>query len=116
MAEFVDTYSRIAIPEHLPYLFLVAGGALAVENALKTALDWKVRKNMARGISGERGHKVIHFEQAFHGRSGYTLSTWGGNLVDMVRSTLRQSPGLCFRDLPGDFHLQPFNVKITQSA
>ncbi len=110
MAEFVDTYSRVAIPEHLPYLFLVAGGSLAVENALKSAFDWKVRKNMARGISGERGHKVIHFEQAFHGRSGYTLSltntadprkTQYFPKFDWPRIT---NPKICF-PLEGD-HLQ----------
>src|SRR5690606_241085 len=33
----------------------------------------KVRKNIAKGV-GEKGHKVIHFKEAFHGRSGYTLS------------------------------------------
>ena len=35
--------------------------------------DWKVRKNMEKGIS-EMDTKIIHFKQAFHGRSGYTLS------------------------------------------
>lgn len=74
MADFVETLSRVAIPKHAPYLFLVAGGALAVENALKAAFDWKVRKNFARGLAEERGQKIIHFEQCFHGRSGYTLS------------------------------------------
>jgi L-lysine 6-transaminase len=74
MAEFVETFSRVAIPEYAPYLFMVSGGALAVENALKAAFDWKVRKNLSRGSSEERGRQVIHFEQAFHGRSGYTLS------------------------------------------
>ncbi len=74
MAEFVDTFSRIAVPDYLPHVFFVSGGALAVENALKTAFDWKVRKNFARGYKYERGHQVIHFRQAFHGRSGYTLS------------------------------------------
>ena len=44
-----------------------------MENALKAAFDWKVRKNLARG-KGEKGSKVIHFREAFHGRSGYTLS------------------------------------------
>jgi len=73
MASFVDTFARVGIPAELPHLFVVAGGALAVENALKTAFDWKVRKNLAAG-RGERGHAVIHFERAFHGRSGYTLS------------------------------------------
>lgn len=74
MAEFVETFSRIAIPDYLPHAFFVEGGSLAVENALKTAFDWKVRKNYTKGYSQELGHMVIHFRQAFHGRSGYTLS------------------------------------------
>lgn len=73
LAEFVETVERLAMPPSLPYLFLVEGGAVAVENALKTAFDWKVRKNLARG-AGERGHRVLHFRQAFHGRTGYALS------------------------------------------
>src|SRR5262249_7999585 len=36
-------------------------------------MDWKVRKNLAAG-KGERGTEIIHFENAFHGRSGYTMS------------------------------------------
>jgi L-lysine 6-transaminase len=74
MAEFVETFSRIVQPEYLPYVFFVDGGALAVENALKTAFDWKVRKNFIKGYTEERGRQVIHFRRAFHGRSGYTLS------------------------------------------
>jgi L-lysine 6-transaminase len=74
MAEFVETFARIAQPEYLPYVFFVDGGALAVENALKTAFDWKVRKNFIKGYTEERGRQVIHFRRAFHGRSGYTLS------------------------------------------
>lgn len=74
MAEFVETFSRIVIPETLPHLFLISGGTLAVENALKTAFDWKVRHNFKKGHIDELGSKVIHFRQAFHGRSGYTLS------------------------------------------
>jgi L-lysine 6-transaminase len=73
MAEFVDTFDRVAIPEELPHLFLVAGGSVAVENALKTAFDWKVRKNLARG-RGEKGSKILHFREAFHGRTGYSIS------------------------------------------
>jgi L-lysine 6-transaminase len=73
-AQFVDTFSRYAIPPHLKYAFFVEGGALGVENALKTAFDWKVRRNRAKGIPGEKGQQVIHFRQAFHGRTGYTLS------------------------------------------
>ncbi|NOZ63008.1 MAG: L-lysine 6-transaminase [Calditrichaeota bacterium] len=74
MAEFVETFSRVATPDTLPHLFFISGGALAVENALKTAFDWKVRKNFQKGHKEEKGSQVIHFQQSFHGRSGYTLS------------------------------------------
>jgi len=74
MAEFVDTFSRVAMPDYMKHMFLISGGALAVENALKVAFDWKVRKNFAKGLKEEKGHKVIHFKDAFHGRTGYTLS------------------------------------------
>lgn len=74
MARFVDTFSRVGIPPELPHLFLIEGGAAAVENGIKTAIDWKVRKNFAKGYRTEHGTKVIHFEQAFHGRSGYTMT------------------------------------------
>lgn len=73
-AEFVKIFSRIAKPEHMRHLFFISGGALAVENALKTAFDWRVRKNFAAGSKKEAGSQVIHFRNAFHGRSGYTLS------------------------------------------
>ena len=73
MAEFVDTVGRIAQPDYLPYSFYVEGGALGIENDLKTAFDWKVRKNLAAG-KGEKGSKVIHFTECFHGRTGYTMS------------------------------------------
>ncbi len=73
-AQAVETFGRIAIPPHLTHLFFVEGGALAVENALKAAFDWKVRRNKAKGIAGEKGAQVVHFREAFHGRSGYTLS------------------------------------------
>lgn len=74
MADFVDTFGRIAKPDYMKYLFFIAGGALAVENGLKVAFDWKVKKNFQKGIKEEKGHQVIHFKEAFHGRSGYTLS------------------------------------------
>jgi len=74
MARFLETFERVALPAYLPYAFFIAGGALAVENALKTAFDWKVRKNFQKGYRREVGHQVLHFDEAFHGRSGYTLS------------------------------------------
>ncbi len=73
MAEFVDTLARTAAPESMPHYFFVDGGALAVENAMKVAFDWKVRKNLAAG-RGEKGKQILHLRHAFHGRSGYTLS------------------------------------------
>lgn len=74
-AEFVATFARIAVPDtHAGHLFFIEGGALAVENALKAAFDWKIRRNRAGGRGDELGTQVLHFRQAFHGRSGYTLS------------------------------------------
>ncbi len=74
MAKFVDTFSRIAVPDTFTHLFFIEGGSLAVENGLKAAFDWKVKKNFIKGYKQERGHLVIHFREAFHGRSGYTMS------------------------------------------
>jgi len=74
LAEFVETFSRIAQPSYLPYTFFIDGGALGVENALKAAFDWKIQKNFAKGYSREIGTQVIHFKNAFHGRTGYTMS------------------------------------------
>jgi len=73
MAEFVETMGRIAQPSYLPHSFYIEGGGLAVENALKTAFDWKVRKNLEKG-NGQKGSQIIHFKECFHGRTGYTMS------------------------------------------
>ena len=73
-AQFVETFTRVLGDPALPHLFFVEGGALAVENALKTAFDWKSRRNEAAGRSPELGTQVLHLTRAFHGRSGYTLS------------------------------------------
>src|SRR5258705_11276607 len=67
MAEFVDTFGRLAMPDYLPHLFLVAGGSLGVENALKAAFDWKGRQNFRRGSRGEKGHRVLAFSEPFQG-------------------------------------------------
>ncbi|MEB2311945.1 MAG: L-lysine 6-transaminase [Sorangiineae bacterium] len=80
MAEFVDTLSRSAAPAALPHYFFVDGGALAVENAMKVAFDWKVQKNLAAG-NGEKGQQILHLRDAFHGRSGYTLSVTNSDPV-----------------------------------
>jgi len=72
-SKFVDTFARVAGLAPLDRYLFIEGGAAAVENTLKAAMDWKVRKNMAAG-NGERGTEILHFRSAFHGRSGYTMS------------------------------------------
>jgi L-lysine 6-transaminase len=73
-AEFVETFARVAMPDYLPHAFFIEGGALGIENALKAAFDWKIRKNFLKGYKEEKGTQVIHFKQAFLGRTGYTMS------------------------------------------
>jgi L-lysine 6-transaminase len=84
MAKFVDTFGKYAVPKNFHHLFFIAGGALAVENALKTAFDWKVRKNIQMK-KPEKGTQIIHFKEAFHGRSGYTLSMTNTFVLDKIR-------------------------------
>src|SRR5690349_7520964 len=84
MARFVETFARVLGDPALPHLFFVEGGALAVENALKVAFDWKSRWNEARGIDAE-GSQVLHLREAFHGRSGYTLSLTNTDPVKTAR-------------------------------
>ncbi len=74
MAEFVESFSKHAVPKDFHHLFFVSGGTLAIENGLKTAFDWKTQKNIEKGKGENLGKKIIHFKEAFHGRSGYTLS------------------------------------------
>ncbi|MDD5361523.1 MAG: L-lysine 6-transaminase [Ignavibacteria bacterium] len=73
-AEFVETFFNLAVPSYFKYSFFIEGGALAVENTIKAAIDWKVQKNFQKGYKEEKGKQIIHFKEAFHGRSGYTLS------------------------------------------
>ena len=85
MARFVETFARVLGDPALPHLFFVDGGALAVENALKVAFDWKSRHNEARGIDPALGTRVLHLRGAFHGRSGYTLSLTNTDPVNVAR-------------------------------
>ncbi|MBK5255101.1 MAG: L-lysine 6-transaminase [Vicinamibacteria bacterium] len=75
-ASFLETFARVAMPAYLPHAFFIEGGTLAVENTLKVAMDYKVRQNWRAGgdRSKERGHQIVHFKEAFHGRAGYCLS------------------------------------------
>lgn len=73
--EFLEKFFDIAVPGYFRDSFFIAGGTLAVENALKTAFDWKYKKLLEKGIKVNYNDlKVVHFKNAFHGRSGYCLS------------------------------------------
>ncbi len=85
LAEFVETFTRVLGDPDLPHLFFIEGGALAVENAIKVAFDWKSRRNEAAGRSPELGTAVLHLRYAFHGRSGYTLSLTNTDPVKVDR-------------------------------
>ncbi len=85
MAAFVTTFARVLGDPDLPYLFFVEGGGLAVENALKTAFDWKSRHNEAHGRDPARGTRVLHLTGAFHGRTGYTMSLTNTDPVKTAR-------------------------------
>jgi L-lysine 6-transaminase len=74
LAAFVDEFVRVLGDPRLPHLFFIEGGALAVENALKTAFDWKRRHNASHGRDPDKGTRVLHLTGAFHGRTGYTMS------------------------------------------
>jgi L-lysine 6-transaminase len=85
MARFVETFARVLGDPALPHLFFVDGGALAVENALKVAFDWKSRHNEKHGIDPALGTRVLHLRGAFHGRSGYTMSLTNTKPVTVAR-------------------------------
>ncbi|MFT3875724.1 MAG: L-lysine 6-transaminase [Propioniciclava sp.] len=74
LARFVQTFAQVLGDEAMPHYFFIEGGALAVENTLKTAFDWKSRLNESQGRSPALGTRIMHLTDAFHGRSGYTMS------------------------------------------
>lgn len=112
-AHFIEQFSAYGIPGYLPNAFFIAGGAMAVENALKTAFDWKVRRNMERGIEG-KGQQVIHFRQAFHGRSGYTMSLTNTDPVKTMYFPKFDWPRIVNPKL--EFPLTPDSLERTKSV
>ena len=106
----METLSRVAgLPPLDRYLF-IEGGALAIENTLKAAMDWKVRKNMAAG-RGERGTEILHFRRAFHGRSGYTMSLT--NTDPRKTDLMPNSTGRGFRIRRSIFHYRNASANAT---
>ncbi len=73
-AEFVDYFWKTTAPKFMKYMFMIAGGALGIENALKASFDWKAQINRKHGDTRGLGTKVLHLTGAFHGRTGYTMS------------------------------------------
>jgi L-lysine 6-transaminase len=71
-ARFVERLASM-LPDGMRRLFFIDTGALAVENAMKAAFDWKAKKNLQRRIAGG-ADQILYFQRAFHGRSGYALS------------------------------------------
>jgi len=77
-ADFVEVFASTLPIEFQSHLFFIDGGSVAVENALKTAMDYKIRRNFDRDIHG-KGYQVLHLRNAFHGRTGYCLSVTNTN-------------------------------------
>jgi L-lysine 6-transaminase len=111
MARFVATFARVLGDPALPHLFFVEGGALAVENALKVAFDWKSRWNEAHGLDPALGTKVLHLEHAFHGRSGYTLSLTNTDPVKVARF-----PKFDWPRIPSPYLAPGIDVEVAEQA
>jgi len=69
---FIEEFRIVA--KDFQHFFFIEGGTLGVENSLKAAFDWKMKKLGEKHDYLANSLDVIHMEQAFHGRSGYTLS------------------------------------------
>ncbi len=110
MAQFVDTFARVLGDPRLPHLFFVDGGALAVENALKVAFDWKSRWNEAHGIDPALGTQVMHLEHAFHGRSGYTMS-----LTNTDPNKVARFPKFCWPRIPSPYIRSGADMDATEA-
>ncbi|TSD97389.1 L-lysine 6-transaminase [Skermania sp. ID1734] len=95
LARFVQTFVRVLGDPRLPHLFFIDGGGLAVENALKTAFDWKSRHNEEHGRDPALGTKVLHLTEAFHGRTGYTMSLTNTDPVKVARFPKFDWPRIC---------------------
>jgi L-lysine 6-transaminase len=111
MARFVDTFARVLGDDGLPHLFFVEGGALAVENALKVAFDWKSRRNESEGRSLELGTQVLHLQHAFHGRSGYTMS-----LTNTDPTKVARFPKFAWPRIPSPYLADGRDVEAAERA
>jgi len=74
-SDFIEQFHDFAGAGVFEKYFFIHGGALAVENALKVAFDWKAKRVPAS--VDPTTFQVIGFKGAFHGTSGYMLSITG---------------------------------------
>jgi L-lysine 6-transaminase len=73
--EYYDFVLRFgSITPDFSHYFFIEGGALAVENAIKAAFDWKAHKLGINSAEAVNKMDIAHMHKAFHGRTGYTLS------------------------------------------
>ena len=116
-AEFVEAFAQIT-PD-FKYYFFIDGGTLGVENALKYAFDYKMKKMGWSEDAHANELDVIHLEHAFHGRSGYTLSltntkpvkTWGYPKFRWTRL-----PNPVHANHQSDWRAEQTSLAIAQSA
>ena len=101
-ADFVETFAKIT-PD-FPHHFYISGGALGVENALKAAFDWKYPQC-------NDPMDVIHLREAFHGRTGYTLSLTNNN--DPYNPKTKWFPKLKWTRVANPKKWHPTNHKST---
>ena len=92
-ARFADAFTQLLGDPALPHLFFIDGGTLAVENALKAAFDWKAQR-----CGTAAPLEVMHLTNAFHGRSGYTLSLTNTSPVISDRYPAWNWPRVDWRD------------------
>jgi L-lysine 6-transaminase len=116
MARFVDTFARVLGDPALPHLFFIDGGALAVENALKIAFDWKSRWNESHGIDAALGTKVLHLEKAFHGRSGYTMSLTNTDPAKVARFPKFDWPRIASPSINGNEDVEAAERSVLAAA
>lgn len=109
--DFVEKFSQIACPE-FKHFFFISGGALAVENALKAAFDWK--KNLNPNLPVQ-AMNIIHFKEAFHGRTGYTMSLTNNGELDQDNIKIKDYPKFnWFRATNPKIH-HPINIQEVQN-
>jgi L-lysine 6-transaminase len=111
-ADFVEVFSGFCGHDFKHYFF-VAGGACAVENALKTAFDWKIKKNLAKGMVASKPLCVIHFQEAFHGRTGYAMSISSAKPVHTEGFPLLKWPRVLNPKI--DFPLDRQNLELVKA-